>query len=481
MNVSVSQRNLVLGLYAFAALSLALFWIGLKIEFPLLGFLPLGLVAVLWGIANYQSLFFFLLAMLPLSIEFYFPNGLSTDIPTEPLMVGLMGITLLLVVTQYKNFPLAAIKQPMFALLLLHLFWIFLCAINSEIPVHSFKVFLSKLWYFLPFTVLPLFIIRMETDLKKIFWCIYLPLTATVIVTLLRHGLLYKFAFDEINHSVVPYFRNHVNYATMVSVFFPWLWLAERWYNKTSYKYKFIQFSKLLYAVAIYFSYTRGAMLAVLAMLPFYFILKWRLLKPALLTAIAISSLGVGYILYDNYYLRYAPDYKRTIYHDDFGSHFSSTFEGEDVSSMERVYRWVAAVQMVPERPLMGVGNGNFYDFYKKYALGDFETYISDNEERSTVHNYFLLILVEQGFIGLAIFLLLSYFIFASGSKLYQETQGTEQFSVLILLQSMVAIYVCLLLNDMLESDKVGTLFFLLIGLLTAIKFSRITFAKPSE
>ncbi len=29
-------------------------------------------------------------------------------------------------------------------------------------------------------------------------------------------------------------------------------------------------------------------------------------------------------------------DFKRTIYHDDFSSHLTSTFAGEDVSSMER-------------------------------------------------------------------------------------------------------------------------------------------------
>lgn len=481
MNVAFSQRNLTVGLYVFAALTVVLFCVGMKIGFPVLGALPIVALVVLWGFVNYKSLFFFLVAMLPLSVEYYFPNGLGTDLPTEPLMVGLMGITLLLLFTQYRKIPFEILKQPMFALLLVHLFWIFLCAINSEIPVHSFKVFASKLWYFLPFTVLPLFIIKSEIDIKKIFWCLYIPLTATVVITMLRHGIIYQFAFDEINNSVTPYFRNHVNYASMVSVFFPWLWLAQKWYAKPTFKYKLIQASKLLYIVAIYFSYTRAAMLAVIVMLPFYFVMKWNLVKPALLAVIAVSVLGVSYIMYDNYYLRYAPDYKKTIYHDDFGSHFASTFEGEDVSSMERVYRWVAAARMVPERPLMGVGSGNFFDFYKKYGLGSFETYISDNKEQSTVHNYFLLMLVEQGFIGLVIFVLLTYFIFVGGNKIYHEKRDSEKFTTLVLMQSMLAIYVCLLLNDMLESDKVGTFFFMIIGLLLAIKFSRISFSKSVE
>jgi O-antigen ligase len=147
---------------------------------------------------------------------------------------------------------------------------------------------------------------------------------------------------------------------------------------------------------------------------------------------------------------------------------------------MERVYRWVAAKRMVADRPFMGVGSGNFYEFYKKYTVTEFATYISDNEERSTVHNYFLLILVEQGLIGLGIFALLTYFIFCDGNRLYQQSDGQQKRTVLILLQSMMAIYINLLLSDMLETDKVGPFFFMIIGLLLAFQTKMVLFSKSS-
>jgi len=219
-------------------------------------------------------------------------------------------------------------------------------------------------------------------------------------------------------------------------------------------------------------------MLALLAMIPFYFVIKWDLMKPTLIAVLVVAAMVVANLVKDNHYLKFAPDFKRTIYHDDFSSHLTSTFAGEDVSSMERVYRWVAAKRMFEDRPWMGVGNGNFYEYYKKYAVAEFETYISDNEERSTVHNYFLLILVEQGAIGLAIFVLLTMYIFLDGNKRYQETKDREKRTILILLQSMVAIYVNLLLSDMLESDKVGTIYFMIIGLLVALNANLIHFPK---
>lgn len=477
VSTDIEKRSLYL-LYGFVACTVLLFAIGVKFDTPIVGFAPLALLVFVWAFANYKSLFFLLVAMLPISVEYYFSDSLATDLPTEPLMIGMMGITLLLLITRHKQFPFQALKQKLFLLLLLHLFWILLCAIQGENFVHSFKVFLSKLWYVTPFSILVLFIIRSEADIRKIFWCLYIPLTLAIVVTLFRHGYFYHFYFEDINRSVGPYFRNHVNYAAMVSIFFPWLWLADKWYPKTSLKYKLIQFSKLLYVVAIYFSYTRTCMLALLAMIPFYFVIKWDLMKPTLIAVLVVAAMVVANLVKDNHYLKFAPDFKRTIYHDDFSSHLTSTFAGEDVSSMERVYRWVAAKRMFEDRPWMGVGNGNFYEYYKKYAVAEFETYISDNEERSTVHNYFLLILVEQGAIGLAIFVLLTMYIFLDGNKRYQETKDREKRTILILLQSMVAIYVNLLLSDMLESDKVGTIYFMIIGLLVALNANLIHFPK---
>lgn len=454
----------------FGGLVMLFFFAGLKFDLPLLTFVPFIALAVLWGVSHYKTIFFVLLFTLPLSVEFYFSNSLATDIPTEPLMLGLTGIGILLLITKIRTIPVGVFKfAPMF-LLMLHLFWIFICAINSENQLYSFKATLAKVWYYIPFAVLPLFIIKNQNDLKKIFWCLFIPLSITIIVSMLRHGIIYQFAFDKINQSVGPYFRNHVNYAAMISIFFPWLWVANKWYPKNSFKNRLIQAAKILFVLAIYFSYTRTCMIALIAMIPFYIIVKWKLMKPILIIGSVITTLIIGILLKDNYYMRFAPDYKKTIYHDDFGSHLSSTFEGKDVSSMERVYRWVAAVQMVSDRPWMGIGSGNFYDFYKKYEVSDFRTYISENEERSTVHNYFLLMLVEHGSIGFVIFVLLTLSIFWAGSNLYHSVKENEKWFVMILLQCLMAVFINLMLSDMLESDKVGPFFYLSICILAMMK-----------
>jgi hypothetical protein len=64
------------------------------------------------------------------------------------------------------------------------------------------------------------------------------------------------------------------------------------------------------------------------------------------------------------------------------------------------------------------------------------------------------------------------------GTNVIKKQAIAKNEQLLILLQSMVAIYVNLLLSDMLESDKVGTIYFMIIGLLVALNANLIHFPK---
>ena len=420
------------------------------------------------GIINFKILYYLLLVAIPLSMEYSFSDSLGTDLPDEPMMIGLMACTIFYLLTNYKSLPTGYFANFLIVALFCHLFWIFISALNSVHFVVSFKQFLAKSWYITTFGILTAIIIRTKDDLKKAFWCVYIPLTLLMVQVIIRHALK-GFSFEDINKPMYPFFRNHVNYAAIISVFFPFLLLARTWYAKGTFKHRLMNVSILFYIVAIYLSYTRTCYLALLLIYPVYFVIRHKLMKPALL----ILSIGVTvflvHLFQENRFLKYAPTYEETIYHDDLGSHLSSTFEGTDVSSMERVYRWVAATRMFKDHPWMGFGPGNFYPNYQHYTLSDFETYVSDNPERSTAHDYFLLVLVEQGAIGLAIFLFLTFGIFIYGEKLYHRmSTPDDKRIVLTLLLAIVMVYVNLLLSDLLESDKVGPFYFMSIALLAA-------------
>ena len=104
--------------------------------------------------------------------------------------------------------------------------------------------------------------------------------------------------------------------------------------------------------IGIYFSYTRAAYVAILLALGAFVVIRLRLMKAALGIAVIAVALFFSHLYTQNNYLQYAPDYNKTITHKDFGNLLEATAKGEDISTMERVYRWVAGFQMIKEEPI---------------------------------------------------------------------------------------------------------------------------------
>jgi O-antigen ligase len=76
-------------------------------------------------------------------------------------------------------------------------------------------------------------------------------------------------------------------------------------------------------------------------------------------------------------------------------------------------------------------------------------------------------VLTEQGVIGLLIFLALTICIFVNGQRIYHQTiSKKEKHYVLAILLCLVIIYVNTFLSDLLETDKIGSFFFICIALL---------------
>ena len=112
--------------------------------------------------------------------------------------------------------------------------------------------------------------------------------------------------------------------------------------------------------------------------------------------------------------------------------------------------------------------------------MTSFETYVSDNPERSTAHNYFLLILAEQGIVGLIAFVLFTIVLLVYGEMVYHRIKDqTDKQIVLVLLVVIAMVYINLLLSDLLESDKVGPFYYIAIGLIISLDIKH-RLAKPN-
>jgi O-antigen ligase len=116
---------------------------------------------------------------------------------------------------------------------------------------------------------------------------------------------------------------------------------------------------------------------------------------------------------------------------------------------------------------MTGYGPNTFYNNYRPYAIPAFKTYVSDNKEHSTVHNYFLLITIEQGIPGLIFFLLLIGAMIYYAQHLYHRVKDPFYKTIAITAGAiLVMILTVNFLSDLVETDKVGSLFFLCFSML---------------
>nr|WP_236049461.1 O-antigen ligase family protein [Hymenobacter negativus] len=216
-------------------------------------------------------------------------------------------------------------------------------------------------------------------------------------------------------------------------------------------------------------SFTRASILSIPIAGLFYWVMRLRLTKVLLLTVAVSTVLGVAYVVTGDRYMEYAPNYERTVFNGkNFEKHLEATYKMQDVSGMERIYRWVAAARMIGDKPLTGSGAATFYPEYKRYTVRSFRTYVSDNPEKSTTHNYFLLQLAEQGLPGFLLFVTLIATALLAGENLYHRSRQHPEVRrvVLAALLSFVVIVFHLTLNELVEVDKIGPVFFICLALL---------------
>jgi O-antigen ligase len=305
--------------------------------------------------------------------------------------------------------------------------------------------------------------------MRVLTWVVLVPLAITIVCVLVRFAG-YGFSFADVNKVMAPFYRNKVAFACMCSVFLPFIWFMRQGYPRHSLPRILLTAALVLVITGVQFSYTRAAYVTIAMGIGAYYLIRWRLIKIALAGAAAVAILYAASMVTHNSYLDHKPVYEKTITHEDFNDLLNATTKGRDVSTMERVYRWVAAGHMIAEKPWLGWGPGTFTAFYKTYTIAGFRTYVSENKEGSGIHSYYLMTLVEQGYIGLILFVALLFLVLIKGEMVYHQTTDPSRRRMLsVALVTAVIIDGLLLINDLVETDKIGSFFFLCMAIVVNV------------
>jgi O-antigen ligase len=421
---------------------------------------PFVLLACFFLVQHPRYLLYLLVLSIPWSVEYHFNQNLGTDLPDEPLMLLTALAALILISLKGRTGPRF---HPILFLLLLQFLWILITVICSTDTGVSFKYLLAKSWYLLAFVGTPLFLFRDEKVLKQAAVLLLCSMMAFMFLALIRHAG-YGLRFEKVNDALTPFYRNHVNYSALLAFMVP-LQLALLGLHPSKKVRGICSLILIITVAALYFSYARGAWLALLTGLLAYWLIRKRLLLPGFFLFFFLCVASILWLGSNDRYLKFTNDYKSTIFHTDFREHLVATYQLKDLSSAERFYRWLAGVRMIPDSWETGFGPTTFYEQYKAYTVPAFRTWVSRNGEHSTVHNYFLLTAIEQGIPGLLLLLVLLGALFWYAQKIYHRTD--EKFwKLTIASAAAILMMVCTVnfLSDLIETDKVGSVFYLCIA-----------------
>jgi O-antigen ligase len=460
-------KNNLFGVAAFSLLLLSVIAFAYTSNYFILAVPVAFLYFVLLGL-NWQSAYWIFLFTIPLSIQIDFSNDtMSITLPDEPLMWVFLLLFSLVFARNPNTLPKWWWKDKLVFIVVLQYLCTIVAVIFSKMMFYSLKFLLAKTWLLVSFFVLPLWIFREKKDYVRAFWVLLIPMLATIIVILIHHAIL-GFKFEKVQEAMSGLYYNHVDYSTVISMFFPLLLIAWPLSKGKGIILRGMLLSLiLLFAVAIFFSYARAAVIGVVFAIIVGLAIRVRLVNIIMPAIYGLIIMALCYLIPNNKYIDFRPDYNKTYMHKNFVDHIIATFRGKDMSSMERVYRWVAAVRMSQDRPITGYGPRTFYYYYKPYAVTSFATYVSRNKEHSTTHNYFMYMLVEQGWPAMVLYGVLIYAIFAKAQRIYHRFKDRFYRLVTIGLAMVLAVgFINNFFSELIETHKVAALFYIPLGML---------------
>ncbi|MBI5858878.1 MAG: O-antigen ligase family protein [Sphingobacteriales bacterium] len=465
MTASITRSNLFF--LFFSALFIGFIVPAIFTENYFLVAIPFAVIFFYLGWLYRQTVFFLLLFTLPFSFEYQFSSTLGTDIPDEALMLFVSGLFLLYWIYNPEAILRKMLTHPLLILLLIYFVWLTITVVFSTSTLVSVKFLLAKTWYIGAFVLAPLILYRQRKTIVTAAVILSVSMLLVACTALIRHSAN-GFSFAAVNDSLSPFFRNHVNYSAMLVCTAPVLFA---FYSGSKNNNQKILLGIFIFTLlmALFFSYGRGAWLALLIGGSTYWLIKKRLLVGFYIIAVLIAFFTLFWLKNNDRYLKYAPDFKTTIFHKNFGEHLIATYKLKDVSTEERFYRWIAGVRMIKDNWLTGYGPNTFYDNYKGYGIPAFKTWVSDNKDHSTVHNYFLLTAIEQGIPGLLILLTFFGIMLYYAQRIYHRCNDSFYKTVVITTGVISTMIITLIfLSDLIETDKIGSIFFLCIATLVS-------------
>ncbi len=448
----------------FAALNLTL------IVFDVYWFsaLPFALAVMLLFFFSLDKLVFLLVFLTPLTFKYVHEGlGFTIDIPTEPLIVAIMMLFFFRLAYE-RQYDRRILSHPITVLLLLKLLWMFVTTVTSEIPLVSFKYFISRLWFVVTFYFVAIYLFREPRNMQKFMWLFASTLFIVVVVSTYRH-YLFGFERDMGYYVVRPFFNDHTHYSAVLAMVAPFFVVMA--FNKTDsvLRRRMAIIFFIVFCAGILFSYSRASWVSLLVAFAGFIILAFRVKFRFILSGI-ILVLGSLYLFQTEIIMELERNQQESS--GDFAEHWRSVSNiTTDASNLERINRWRSAYRMFEERPVFGWGPGTYQFVYAPYQRSEDYTIITTHfGDVGNAHSEYIGPLSESGLPGMLLKIGLALAVMATGVRLWKKAPTREMRLIALGISlGFITYFTHGVLNNFLDTDKASVPFWGMMAMLVAM------------
>ena len=424
--------------------------------------IPLALLTVWFFLARLEIGLLCMALLTPFAVNMALLPGMELSLPVEPMMIFFFRVLV------NKSYDMRLLRHPVSLLLLASLGWMLVTSITSEMPWVSFKYFLARVWFVVPFFFAAAQIFKSQRRIRQFFWAYAIGLGAVILIATSK--TLGNFSDLQTLHRVMkPFYNDHTAYGCAIALMMP-----TAFYFIFSHSMKGWRrvLSLLLFAglcVGLFFSYCRAAWISVVGVIGVYALIrmgmkvKWMLL---------LFGLGVGaFFVYQGDVLYKLGKNKQDSSYTLADQVKSISNISTDASNLERLNRWASAFRMWKESPVLGCGPGTYQFLYASYQRSYQLSTISTNAGNlGNAHSEYIGPLTEQGVPGATLVLMLVLTTFATGVRVYRTAKDphTARLALAFTL-SLLTYYIHGFFNNFLDTDKLSVPFWAFTAVIVAL------------
>lgn len=445
--------------------------------------IPFLISGLILSIKNFHLLFSIMVFTLPISINQnqIDGGGFGISLPGELIVVFVAATGIFHIVWNYSRFR-QILTHWLSIIILLHVAWMLVTVFNSSMLLVSLKFFIIRTIYITVFFLLAVDYFKNSKNVLIFFWVYFLAMILPIVYSINYHSQHdYTQAFSyEVGE---PFYNDHTIYAACLAMLIPVFLMVIVKYGKLKKRKLQIAsfFSLLMLIIAILLSYSRAGWLSLVVVLGVLIAINLRV-RFYQATIVIVVFLTVIFINGDRIIDKVKENDVESS--EGFLNHAKSVANiSTDNSNIERLNRWVCAIRMFEDKPVLGYGPGTYPFQYGQFQLSQEMTWVSVRDGSvGGVHSEYLKPLAEMGLIGFLLFLTIIIGTLKIGLDLIQAKERHTDRELLIgIYLGFITYLVHGIVNFFLDTDKSSVLFWGIIAAIVAYDLKRREDEKRKE